>query len=114
MLVLIGRNAPSLLIHRRFGGGKLGGCEADISLKPVKKMTKPNMPSTRRAPNLQFFDPNADLFLVGSKETFIQWPTEREIRGISAQLARIQRAGIRLEARDRKSTRLNSSHTVIS
>ena len=62
-------------------------------------MTKPKVPSTRPEPKPRFFDPNADLFSVRSEATFIQWPTEREIQGISEQLARIQQAGIRLEAK---------------
>jgi hypothetical protein len=61
-------------------------------------MTKPKLPSTRPAPKPRFFDPNADPPFVRSKATFIQWATEREIQGISEQLARIQRAGIKLEA----------------
>jgi len=41
---------------------------------------------------------NAALFPVRSKQSFIHWATEREIRGVSEQLARIQRVGIRSEA----------------
>jgi hypothetical protein len=62
------------------------------------KMTKLKVLSTRPAPKPRSFDPSADLFLVRNKASFIQWPTDRELQGISEQLARIQRAGIRLEA----------------
>jgi len=61
-------------------------------------MTKPKVPSTRAARKPRFFDRNAHMFFVRGKATFIQWATEREIQGISKQLARIQRTGIKLEA----------------
>ena len=61
-------------------------------------MTKPKVASPRQAANPGIFDPNTDLLLAGSKTTFIQWASEREIEGISEKLMRIQRSGIKLEA----------------
>jgi hypothetical protein len=56
------------------------------------------MRATRPGDILDLGDANTAPFPVRSKESFIQWPTEREIWGVSEQLARIQRAGIRSEA----------------
>ena len=43
-------------------------------------------------------DFNSDLFTVRTQKTSIQWPTEQQIQGVSARLARVVKAGIRFEA----------------
>ena len=52
----------------------------------------------RSAAQLRFLDPHADLFSVRTQKNSIQWPTEQEIQGVSAHLARMVEVGIRSEA----------------
>lgn len=58
------------------------------------------MPKTLMAahPRSKTGAPNVDLLSVRSKQSFIQWPTQKEIQRVSGQLARIQREGMRSEA----------------
>ena len=50
----------------------------------------------RRKPR---FDPDIPLFPEPTNESLIQWPTEKQILGVSKQLAQIGRMGIRSEAK---------------
>ena len=43
-------------------------------------------------------DLNNDLFTLRTQKTSIQWPTEQQILGVSACLARMVEMGIRFEA----------------
>jgi len=63
-----------------------------------EKMTKPLAPAARLAGRVPFLNSHDALFPTRSKRSLIQWPSEREIRGVSEQLARIQRVGVRSEA----------------
>jgi hypothetical protein len=51
----------------------------------------------RRKP--RFVNPDVPLFPEPTNESLIQWPTEKQILGVSRQLAQISRMGIRSEAR---------------
>jgi hypothetical protein len=61
-------------------------------------MPKTLITATRPGNRLDLGDANTAPFPVRSKESFIRWPTDQEIQGVSEQLARIQRVGIRSEA----------------
>jgi hypothetical protein len=61
-------------------------------------MTKTLMRPARHRSGLRVGHPNAALLPARSKQSFIQWPTQQEIRQVSEQLARIQRVGICSEA----------------
>ena len=67
-------------------------------MKTNQTLTKTLMRAARPGAELDLGDANAALFEARSKQTFIQWHTEREIQDVSKRLARIQQAGIRLEA----------------
>jgi hypothetical protein len=56
------------------------------------------MKGTRAADQLNLPEANAAPYPVRSKESFIQWPSEREIEEVSRRLARIVQIGIRSEA----------------
>jgi hypothetical protein len=56
------------------------------------------MRAARPRSRLHVGNPAAALLPVRSKRSFIQWPTEQEIRKVSVKLARIKRVGIRSEA----------------
>lgn len=56
------------------------------------------MRSARQRSRLPVGNPNAVLFPVRSKHSFIQWRTEQEIQNVSQQLAQIRQVGIRCEA----------------
>jgi hypothetical protein len=65
--------------------------------------TSQNTPKLKVAAMRPAVNPNSDtsngVFLPQrGKESFIQWPTKQEIEKVSKHLARIVRAGIRLEA----------------
>ncbi len=60
-------------------------------------MTKPGLPAAR-VKNRRFPDPDGALRSLGTQSSFIQWPTEQEIQGVSARLAQLVQAGIRWEA----------------
>ena len=47
----------------------------------------------------RFGDPEYNLFPETTNESLIQWPTEKQILGVSKQLAQIGRMGIRSEAK---------------
>ena len=51
----------------------------------------------RAADQLDLGEANAAPYPVRSKESFIQWPSEREIKEVSRRLARIVQIGIRSE-----------------
>jgi hypothetical protein len=55
----------------------------------------PAMMATRAGNQL---DLDEALYPVRGKESFIQWPSEREIEKVSTRLARIVQVGIRSEA----------------
>ena len=61
-------------------------------------MTKPGVPPGRQTGKGRGVDLNSDLFAVRTQESSIQWPTEQQIQGVSARLARIVEVGIRFEA----------------
>lgn len=61
-------------------------------------MTKTLTRAVRPGAELDLGDAKAALFEARSKQSFIQWPSEREIQDVSKRLARIQQAGICLEA----------------
>ena len=56
------------------------------------------MPAARPADIVRSVHANGRPFLVRREPSLIKWPTEQEIQGVSEQLARIQRVGIRAEA----------------
>ena len=62
-------------------------------------MTKNARPATRPAGQPQLGNMNDPLLPERSKNNLIQWPTGRELREVAAQLARISKTGIRLEAK---------------
>jgi homoserine trans-succinylase len=67
-------------------------------MKTNQTMTKTLMRAARPGWELDLGGgANAALFEARSKQSFIQWHTEREIQDVSKRLARIQQAGIRLE-----------------
>ena len=61
-------------------------------------MTKTLKGSARQRSKLRVGNPNAALFPVRSKQSFIEWPSEQEIQAVSERLAQIQRVGVRSEA----------------
>ena len=56
------------------------------------------MRATPAADQLNLGEANAAPYPVRSNESFIQWPSEREIEQVSTRLARIVQVGIRSEA----------------
>ena len=62
-------------------------------------MTKTALPATRRAEQPHCRNMNEPLFPARSNKNLIHWPTGRELRGVSARLARVSRTGIRLETK---------------
>jgi hypothetical protein len=56
------------------------------------------MRTARPGSKLRFGGAKESLFLSRSNQSLIQWPTERQIQGVSKRLARIHRVGIRSEA----------------
>lgn len=71
---------------------------ARIHSKTTQPMTKPKVAARRPTGNLYPGTSNEALFLVRGKQSFIQWPSEREIKEVSKRLARIVQAGICSEA----------------
>ena len=69
------------------------------TVKRTKKITKTIVPRARLSRKLRFLNHNGPLFLTRGKESLIEWPTNRQIRQVSARLARISRMGIRSEAK---------------
>lgn len=63
------------------------------------KIAKTVVPAARLSRKLRFLNHNEPLFLTRGKESLIEWPTERELRAVSARLVRISRMGIRSEAK---------------
>ena len=61
-------------------------------------MTKPGVPPGRLNGKRRCVDLNSDLFTVRTQGISIQWPTELQIQGVSARLARMVEMGIRFEA----------------
>ena len=61
-------------------------------------MTKPRVPPGRLTGKGGCVDLYSDLFAVRTQKTSIQWPTEQQIQGVSARLARMVGMGIRFEA----------------
>jgi hypothetical protein len=61
-------------------------------------MPNPLMSATRAGDQLDLGEANTAPYPVRSKESFIQWPSEREIEEVSTRLARIVRVGIGSEA----------------
>ena len=61
-------------------------------------MTKPRVPPGRPTGKGRCVDLNNDLFALRTQKTSIQWPTEQQIQGVSARLARMVEVGIRSEA----------------
>ena len=61
-------------------------------------MTKPRVPPGRLTGKGLCVDLDGDLLAVRTQESSIQWPTEQQIQGVSARLARMVEAGIRFEA----------------
>lgn len=61
-------------------------------------MTKPRLLPERLTGNGRCVDLSSELFAVRNQESSIQWPTQQQIQGVSARLARIVEVGIRLEA----------------
>ncbi len=61
-------------------------------------MTKTLILSARQRSRLRHNNPNTALFTGRSEQSFIQWPTEQEIRKVSERLSRIQQVGICCES----------------
>lgn len=55
------------------------------------------MPAPRPAGKLPFVGPKARPLVGRRDRSRIQWPTQQAIEGVSEQLAKIQRVGIRSE-----------------
>ena len=68
------------------------------AVKPTKKIARTVVPRARLAGQLRFLNQNEPLFLTRGNEGLIEWPTERQLRAVSARLVRISRMGIRSEA----------------
>jgi hypothetical protein len=66
-------------------------------MKASLEIPRPKVPRPRPGGKLPFGDPKAPRFLARRERNRIQWPTKQEIQGVSEQLARIQRVGIRSE-----------------
>jgi len=63
-----------------------------------QKIVKSRVPPGRLPGKGLSLDLDGDLFAVRNQESSIQWPTQQQIQGVSARLARIVEVGIRLEA----------------
>jgi hypothetical protein len=67
-------------------------------LNSNQTMPNPLMRATPAGDQLDFGKANTAPYPVRSKESFIQWPSERDIEAVSTRLARIVQVGIRSEA----------------
>ena len=92
------------MVTFRKGNGdhaKRRGCKPILmkTMRTVAKGLGNRCSKTGQRRKSRFVNPEVPLFPEPVNESLIQWPTEKQILGVSKQLAQIGRMGVRSEAK---------------